>query len=125
GIALEPEAGLRRCRQVLANEQLRGDPGLAGTMVFGLARAAEAEPEAAEELLNQIVRIGGLEGAEALVELRRERVGDFGAWAAAYARDKLQTWIASHPSDDDGRLALCQALIDELAPVDQRTPSLR
>jgi hypothetical protein len=124
-IALEPETGLRRCRQVLSNEQLRGDPGLAGTMVFGLARAAEAEPEAAEELLNQIVRIGGLEGAEALVELRRERVGDFGAWAASYAREKLQTWIASHPSEDDGRVALCEALIDELAPVEQRTPSLR
>jgi hypothetical protein len=124
-IALDPEAGLRRCRALLSDPQLRGDPGLAGTMVFGLARAAEAEPEAAEELLNRIVRVGGIEGAEALVELRRERVGEFGSWAAQYARDKLQAWLGSQPIGDDGRVALCEALIDELAPADQRTPTLR
>ncbi len=124
-IALDPETGLRRCRELLADDTLRSDAGLAGTMVFGLARAAEEEPEAAEELLNQIVRIAGLEGAEALVELRRERVGEFGAWAARYARDKLESWLNSSRIDDDGRVALCEALIDELSPPAQRKPSLR
>ena len=94
-------------------------------MVFGLARAAEAEPEAAEELLNHIVRIGGIEGAEALVEMRRERVGEFGNWAAQYARDKLGNWLSGHRVDDDGRYALCEALIDELAPEGTRKPTLR
>jgi hypothetical protein len=124
-IALDPVAGLRRCRALLSDETLRADAGLPGTMIFGLARAAEAEPEAAEELLNQIVRVGGLEGAEALVELRRERVGDFSSWAAQYARAKLENWLATHKILDDGRVALCEALIDELAPSEQRKPTLR
>jgi hypothetical protein len=124
-IALDPETGLRRCRELLADDTLRSDAGLAGTMVFGLARAAEQEPEAAEELLNQIVRIGGLEGAEALVELRRERVGEFGAWAAQYAREKLENWLNTSRIDDDGRVALCEALIDELSPPDRRQMTLR
>ncbi len=124
-IALDAELGLARCRELLEDEALRADPGLPATMIYGLARAAEAEPEAAEELLNQIVRIGGLEGAEALVELRRERVGEIGTWAAAYARDKLEQWLASHRIDDDGRVALCEALVDELSAPDSRSPQLR
>jgi hypothetical protein len=124
-IALDPGAGLRRCRELLADDQLRGDVGLPATMIFGLARAAETEPEAAEELLNQIVRIGGLEGAEALCELRRERVGECGAWAASYARDKLEHWMASTRIEDDGRVALCEALIEELSEPGMHAPTLQ
>ena len=70
------------------------------------------EPEIAEDLLEQIVRLGGLEAAEALVELRRERVAPtFGARSARIARDKLKKWLATHPPEDDGRSALCEALV--------------
>lgn len=125
-IAIDPARALARCREALADDTLRGDPGFAGTMAFGLARAAEAEPEAAEDLLGQLARIGGLEVAEALVELRRERVGnDFGAAAARYLRGQLEGWIASQRLDDDGRVALCEALIDELSPTEGRVPTLR
>ncbi len=126
GIALDPVEGLRRCREVLANETLRSDTGLVETMVFGLARAAEVEPEAAEDLLDQIVRLGGIEAAEALVELRRERVGsDFGLRAARYARDKLKKWIATQRFDDDGRIELCEVLIEELSSESEHKPTLR
>lgn len=125
-IAVEPRRALARCREVLADETLRGDPGLAGTMIFGLARAGEAEPEAAEELLDQIVRIGGLEAAEALVDLRRERIGeDFGAGATRYMRAQLEGLLSSERFDDDGRIALCEALVDDLGPTPGRDPSLR
>jgi hypothetical protein len=124
-IALDAASGLERCRALLEDDALRADPGLPATMIYGLARAAEAEPEAAEELLNQIVRIGGLEGAEALVELRRERVGELGSWAAGYARDKLEQWLAGHRIDDDGRVALCEALVEELSTAESRRPQLR
>jgi hypothetical protein len=125
-IAVSPQPSLQRCREVLASEAMRADQGLPGTMIFGLARAAETEPEAAEDLLNQIVRLGGLEAAEALVELRRERVGgDFGAWAARHCRERLGKWIETQRMDDDGRIALCEALIAELKPLDQREPTLR
>ena len=115
-VAIEPREGYQRCRALLANETLRSDPGLIETMIFGLARAAEVEPEIAEDLLEEIVRLGGLEAAEALVELRRERVtAEFGARSARIARDKLRKWLATHPQEDDGRSALCEALIEELS----------
>jgi hypothetical protein len=125
-IASDPVAGLKRCRAVLVSETLRADPGLLETMIFGLTRAAEVEPEAAEDLLEQIVRMGGVEAAEALVELRRERAGtEFGARAARLARDKLKKWLATQRIEDDGRVALCEALIEELSNDETRAPSLR
>lgn len=125
-IAIDPAFGLQRCREVLADETLRSDTGLAETMIFGLARAAETEPEAAEDLLDQIVRLGGIEAAEALVELRRERVGgDFGLRAARHATDKLLKWLSTQRADDDGRVALCQVLVEELAGEPNRAPTLR
>jgi len=125
-IAANPQEGIRRCRQVLGDDALRTDTGLPATMIFGLARAAESEPEAAEDLLNQIVRVSNFEAAEAMVELRRERVGsDFGVTAAGYCREWLQKWLGSKSADDDGRIALCEALIDELSPEDEAQPTLR
>lgn len=125
-ITVDPERGLRRCQDVLANDVLRSDNGLAGTMVFGLPQAMETEPEAAEALVNQIVRVGGLEAAEALVELRRNRRGSgFGHAAANYARERLESLLASKRFNDDGRVALCEALIEELSDASQRTTTLR
>ncbi|HEX4351586.1 MAG TPA: protein kinase [Polyangiales bacterium] len=125
-IALDPQTGLQRCRGILANDTFRSDTGLFETMIFGLARAAEVEPEAAEDLLDQIVRMGGIEAAEALVDLRRERVGnDFGVRAARLAREKLRKWLTTQRFDDDGRIALCEALIDELSPEAEQSPTLR
>jgi len=125
-VAIDPRDGYQRCRALLANETLRSDPGLIETMIFGLARAAEVEPEIAEDLLEQIVRLGGLEAAEALVELRRERVTpEFGARSARIARDKLRKWQATHPQEDDGRSALCEALIEELSENTDSIHNLR
>jgi eukaryotic-like serine/threonine-protein kinase len=125
-VAIDPRDGYQRCRALLANETLRSDPGLIETMIFGLARAAEVEPEIAEDLLEQIVRMGGLEAAEALVELRREQIApSFGIRSARIARDKLRKWLTSHPQEDDGRSALCEALIDELGDGEPQALSLR
>jgi hypothetical protein len=125
-IAIDPHEAVKRCRAVLANETLRADTGLVETMIFGLARAAEAEPELAEDLLEQIVRSGGVEAAEALVELRRERPGhELGARAAKLARDKLRKWMSTQRFDDDGRVAVCEALIEELSPEHTRASHLR
>ncbi|MEY4582297.1 MAG: hypothetical protein RL701_7000 [Pseudomonadota bacterium] len=114
-IAINRHEGWKRCRAMLSNETFRADPGLVETTIFGLARAAEVEPEIAEDLLEQIVRMGGIEAAEALVELRRERVsGKFGMRAARLARDKLDKWLTTQRIEDDGRVALCESLIEEL-----------
>ncbi|HET8931936.1 MAG TPA: serine/threonine-protein kinase [Polyangiales bacterium] len=124
-VAIDPHDGYQRCRALLANEKLRSDTGLVETMIFGLARAAEVEPEIAEDLLEQIVRLGGIEAAEALVELRRERVAPtFGVRSARIARDKLRKWVSTHSQEDDGRTALCEALIEELTDDDATPHSL-
>ncbi len=125
-IATSPDVSLKRCRQLLSDEALRRDAGLAATMIFGLARAAESEPEAAEELLNLIVRAGGVDAAEALVDLRRERIGaGFAASASKYTCSRLQKMMMV-PDSDDGRRALCESLLLELAPDEgERHISLR
>jgi hypothetical protein len=115
-IALDPHVGLARCRALLESETFRSDPGLSETMIFGLGHAAEVEPEAVEDLLEQLAKLGGIEVAEALVELRRDRMeADLGVRAAIAVQEKLQKWLALQRGDDDGRIALCESLISELA----------
>ncbi|MFW5924666.1 MAG: serine/threonine-protein kinase [Myxococcota bacterium] len=123
-IAIDPDRALQRCQQFLASDVTRRDPGVPGAMLFGLPRAAEAQPTQATALLDRLVRVGGLDAAEALVDLRRERLGDdFGHAAAKAAREGLRRELAAGGIDDDGRVALMEAVCDELAeePGDGRT----
>jgi hypothetical protein len=72
----------------------------------------EEEPEASEELLTKLVLVGGIEAIEALVDLHEEHWGNpIGAQAAFSA---VQTLRATAPTDDDGAVALVQALMDDL-----------
>jgi len=93
-------------------------------MIFGLSRAVEEEPEASEELLTKLVLVGGIEAIEALVDLYEEHVGNpIGAQAAFSA---IETLRATAPTDDDGAVALVQALIDDLdMSAAGRKPCLR
>lgn len=117
-IAVNPERAVRRCTELLEGELMGRDPGIASAMILGLARAAEAEPDAAEELLTTLVQQGGLDALEALVELREEQLGnDFGDWAARLAIARLSD--LSNQSDDDGQEALIAALDAELRTVEE------
>lgn len=120
-IAVQADAAMARARSLLSSDLLDSDRGIAGAMILGLPRAAEAEPEAVEELLETLVRRGGLEAIEALVDLRRERLGrEFGIWASQRARARLREMLEAGRADDDGRVALMEALHAELAPDDER-----
>ena len=122
-IAIAPKAGLERARRLLESDVLERDRGVAGAMLLGVPRAAEAEPQAVEELLESLVRIGGLEATEALVDLRRERLGhEFGVWASERARAQLREMIGKG-SSDDGRAALIESLHAELAADNERKGS--
>lgn len=125
-VAVSPQKALTRAMALLEGEIPKKDPGIASAMLLGLPRAAEAEPEAAEELCTALVREGGIDAAEALLSLRHERVGgDFGAWACQMARAKLREQGFAE-SDDDGLAALVSALDQDLRPVEERErPSLR
>lgn len=115
-IALEPEASLAACRQLLQSAVFEKDRGIAGAMILGLPRAAEGSPEAVEALLGQLVQVGGLDAAEALVDLRRERVSEgLGRDAARQAEAQLREAMERGSSEDEGRTALMAALADELS----------
>ena len=120
-IALDPDETLTRCTQLLFSDIADRDPGVVTAMIYGLPCAAEAEIGTAEELLDQLAGAGDLFAVEALVDLRRERIGsEFGTRAAEHARALLQ----EQPStDDDGMEALREALLDELVPPEERRGS--
>ncbi len=128
-IALDPERALRRCNDVLDGKLMQSDRGIASAMVLGIARAAEAEPEAAEQLLNTLVRSGGLDAIESLIEIRAERVGgELGEWAARLALARLREDSMARLDGDDGREALLRALDSELRLREERqdqAPTLR
>jgi eukaryotic-like serine/threonine-protein kinase len=113
-VALEPDAAVARCRQLLQSEVFRNDPGIASAMILGLSRAAEAEPDAADALLVDLLQVGGFDAVEALVLLRQECVGaSVGAHAAELARKRIRQAHFAQTSDD-GRAALIRALDEEL-----------
>lgn len=90
-IASDTDA-LRACRRLLDGPIAELDKGLPATLVLGLPRVIEAEPELAEELLDWISESPRPDVAEAVAAL----IGDmteasFGARAAARLREPLAT----------------------------------
>ncbi|HEY6077679.1 MAG TPA: serine/threonine-protein kinase [Polyangiaceae bacterium] len=66
----EPERSLRAIKQLLDGPVSAADPGLAATLVMGLPRVIEAEPDAAEAVLDMLCtkrRVDVAEAAAALV----------------------------------------------------------
>lgn len=126
-IAVEPEEGLRACRELLESLVFEQDHGIAAAMIAGLPRAAESHPVAVESLLEQLMRVGGLDTAEALVELRAERIRPgFAEKAAKRAEAHLRKAIEEGGSEDLGRGALMRALAEELGGESrQGEPTLR
>jgi len=124
-VALRPNEAVARARDVLGGSLLGRDPGMAAAMIYGLPRAAEVEPDAAEELLLAATQRGGVLAAEALVDLRREWFGSsFGLKAAELARVLLRQKHGAE-SRDDGQVALIDVLCEELGERgDDRAPSL-
>ncbi|MEM8609665.1 MAG: serine/threonine-protein kinase [Myxococcota bacterium] len=115
-IAVNPEEGLQACRELLESVVFQQDHGVAAAMIAGLPRAAESHPEVVEALLEQLMRVGGLDTAEALVALRREQLrAGFADEAAARAEEHLRKAVARGGMEDLGRIALMRSLADELS----------
>lgn len=120
-IAVRPQGARQACEQLLESEVFAQDRGVAAAMVLGLPRAADAEPAAVTELLEALVRRGGIDAIEALVDLRREGVGaEVAAWAARLASARLREELGQERGGDDGKVALMQCLADELQDADER-----
>ncbi|MGK4005531.1 protein kinase [Sorangium sp. So ce1036] len=123
-VAVDPDGALRRAVELLGGPLLARDPGIATAMAWALPVAADAEPEAAEELLDEIARTSPMAAAEAIVELRRDlralavRGEPFGARAAAQCARALEEALDAPPSAhvrDDGLAALARAIHRDLS----------
>jgi hypothetical protein len=91
-IPADPEQTLRACRQVLDGTIGKRDPGIAATFVLGLPRVIEAEPEAAEELLDLVAATRRPDVAENVASLLSDLTSPtFGRKAA----QKLRATLAS------------------------------
>jgi len=91
-IPADPEQTLRACKRVIEGPIGKRDPGIAATMVLGLPRVIEAEPEAAEQLLDQVAGTRRPDVAEAVASLLGDLVSPtFGRVSA----QKLRATLAS------------------------------
>jgi eukaryotic-like serine/threonine-protein kinase len=112
-IAVMPDTALALAERVLASDVVKRDPGVAAAMMMGLARAVEAEPESAERLLVPCLRVGGIEAAEAFLELCDEGLGDgFAQHIITYVCSLLAKQLAqAHAQADDGVASMLEWLL--------------
>lgn len=114
-IATRPDRALAKAHDLIRSPIASQDRGLVATMVWGLPRALDAEPEAAEALLDAIVDHDGAHAAEAIAGIMRDVGGDAGRRAVATARAILADRLANG-IDDEAEFLLARALADELDP---------
>jgi hypothetical protein len=111
--AVAPEAAVVLARRAVAQGVLKRDPGAGSAFVWGLPRAAEAEREAADELLDVVLAHAYPEVGEAVVELRAE-LGDSPLTERAAARALSLLSSRGKGSGDDGAEALAQEVARDL-----------
>lgn len=81
---------LRSCYAVIEGELAARDPGLIATMLLGLPRVVETEPDRAEALLDRLATTRRGDVAEAAARLMTDvQQAGFGVAAAAVLRDAL------------------------------------
>jgi hypothetical protein len=112
-VAVAPDDALAQAQRALAQGLLERDPGASSAFVWGLPRAAEAEPEAADELLDLVLARAGADIGEAVIDLRAElgpsALGDRAAvraLAALQGRGKVD--------GDDGAAAIAREVARDL-----------
>jgi hypothetical protein len=122
-VAVAPEAALTLARRALKDGLLERDPGACSAFVWGLARAAEADRDAAAELLELVMEQAQPEVGEAVVELRAELGESPVVDAAASAALGL---LRGRPSGgDDGAEALLQEAARDLEQGERGDQPLR
>ncbi|MCA9592635.1 MAG: protein kinase [Myxococcales bacterium] len=86
-MAGNPSAATKACNRLLNSAVTKRDPGIFATMVWGLPRVVEVEPDAAEELLDRLSATRRPDVAEAVAMLLSDLVhGTFGQRAATLLR---------------------------------------
>lgn len=116
-VAVDPKLGLELAERAISRGLLARDPGACSALLWGLPRAAEAEPEAASKLLDRIVagaEAAPFETGEAVLDLHAE-LGDAALTERAVAHaSKLLAAVPSNEGDD-GSAALALEIARDLA----------
>jgi hypothetical protein len=95
----DPGDGLKSCKRVLEGEIGQRDPGIAATIVLGLPRVVEEEPDVASDLLNLLAALDRPDVAEATAALLSDVANpSFGIEAAQRMRGVLEERAAARAS---------------------------
>jgi hypothetical protein len=123
-VAVAPDVALALAKRALSQGLLERDPGGASAFVWSLPRAADAEPEAATELLDLVMGRAPPEIGEAVVELCAE-LGDspLAEHASKLALDRLAS--RGKGSGDDGADALAREVVRDLERTSREDQPLR
>jgi hypothetical protein len=112
-VAVNAPKALRLLDAALAKGSLDRDPGVGAALLWGAARAAEAEPEAAAVLVEKVVARVPAQSAEAVIDLRAE----IGKSPLVDKAASLVLEAMSEPSTsgrDDGESALTHEILRDL-----------
>ncbi|HXX66052.1 MAG TPA: protein kinase [Polyangiaceae bacterium] len=126
-VAVDPEAGLELADRAISQGLLVRDPGASAALLWGLPRAAEAEPEAASKLLDRVATAAAtatLEMGEAVVDLRAE-LGDTDLTTRAADRASKLLAATETNQDDDGFAALAAEVVRDLIAGPRDEESVR
>ena len=86
----DPDGAVRACKRLIEGPIAQHDPGIVATLVLGLPRAIEAEPDAAEALLDALALTRRPDVAEAVATLLSDLTSQtFGENAAKTLRKTL------------------------------------
>jgi hypothetical protein len=102
----DPQQTLRACRRVIEGPIGKKDPGMAATMVLGLPRVIEAEPDAAEELIEFLASTRRPDVAEAVAAL----LGDLSN--RSFGRNAAQKLRATLASRAEGAGSVLRAIAE-------------
>jgi hypothetical protein len=111
--AVAPEAAVALAKRALSGGLLERDPGAASAFLWGLPRAADAEPDAGREILDLVLDRAGAEIGEAVLELRTE-LGESPLADRAAARALELVTGRARASGDDGAEALALEVARDL-----------
>ncbi len=124
-VAVNPEGALRAATTGLAQGVLQRDPGAASAFIWGIPRAADAEPDAATQLLDDVLARATPEVAEAVLELRTE-FGEAPIVERACVRALAMLHERpTHSARDDGAEALSRELMRDFERERREDPTLR
>jgi hypothetical protein len=112
-VAVNPPVALRMVDAALTKGAVERDPGVGPALIWGVARAAEAEPEAAMLLIGKVLARVPAQSAEAVIDLRAE----LGASPIVDRAAALVLQAMAEPNasgSDDGEVALTHEIRRDL-----------